>query len=113
MCIRDRYNISSGPYIVLPILGPRSLRHFSGNILDQSISNKPKNYSYYSTTLPMSILSNRNTYSNVIEDIYNSQDPYLKAKILYTENRFNSIFSSKLLEQKKQDEQDEFEKFLD
>ena len=82
------YNVSSGPYIVLPILGPRSLWHFSGNIVDQSVS-------------------------NVIEDIYNAQDPYLKAKILYTENRFNSISSTKLLEQQKQDEQDEFEKLLD
>ena len=107
------YNVSSGPYIVLPILGPRSLRHFSGNIVDQSVSNGPKNHSYNSTTLPMSILSNRNTYSNVIEDIYNAQDPYLRAKILYTENRFNSISSTKLLEQQKQDEQDEFEKLLD
>ena len=108
-----KYNVSSGPYIVLPILGPRSLRHFSGNIVDQSVSNGPKNHSYNSTTLPMSILSNRNTYSNVIEDIYNAQDPYLKAKILYTENRLNSISSTKLLEQQKQDEQDEFEKLLD
>ncbi len=107
------YNVSSGPYIVLPILGPRSLRHFSGNIVDQSVANGPKNHSYNSTTLPMSILSNRNTYSNVIEDIYNAQDPYLRAKILYTENRFNSISSTKLLEQQKQDEQDEFEKLLD
>ena len=107
------YNVSSGPYIVLPILGPRSLRHFSGNIVDQSVSNGPKNHSYNSTTLPMSILSNRNTYSNVIEDIYNAQDPYLRAKILYTENRFNSISSTKLLEQQTQDEQDEFEKLLD
>ncbi|RZP26791.1 MAG: hypothetical protein EVA21_05465 [Alphaproteobacteria bacterium] len=107
------YSVSSGPYIVLPILGPRSLRHFSGNIIDQSVSNGPKNHSYNSTTLPMSILSNRNAYSNVIEDIYNAQDPYLKAKILYTENRFNSISSTKLLEQQKQDEQDEFEKLLD
>ncbi len=108
-----KYKVSSGPYIVLPILGPRSLRHFSGNIVDQSVSNGPKNHSYNSTTLPMSILSNRNTYSNVIEDIYNAQDPYLKAKILYTENRFNSISSNKLLEQEKQNEQDEFEKLLD
>ena len=107
------YNVSSGLYIVLPILGPRSLRHFSGNIVDQSVSNGPKNYSYNSTTLPMSIISNRNTYSNVIEDIYNAQDPYLRAKILYTENRFKSISSNKLLEQQKQDEQDEFEKLLD
>ena len=108
-----KFNVSSGPYIVLPILGSRSLRHFSGNIVDQSVSNGPKNHSYNSTTLPMSILSNRNTYSNVIEDIYNAQDPYLRAKILYTENRFNSISSTKLLEQQKQDEQDEFEKLLD
>ena len=108
-----KYNVSSGPYIVLPILGPRSLRHFSGNILDQSVSNGSKNYSYNSTTLPISILSNRNTYSNVIEDIYNAQDPYLKAKIMYTENRFNSISSTELLEKEKQNEQEEFEKLLD
>ena len=70
-----KYNVPSGPYLVLPILGPRSLRHFSGNIVDQSISNGPKNYSYNSTTLPINIVSNRNKYSNILEDINNSQDP--------------------------------------
>ena len=108
-----KYNVPSGPYLVLPILGPRSLRHFSGYIVDQSISNRPKNYSYNSTTLPINIVSNRNKYSNILEDINNSQDPYLKAKIFYTENRFNSISSDKMIEQEKQNEQDEFEKLLD
>ena len=108
-----KYNVPSGPYLVLPILGPRSLRHFSGFIVDQSISSKPKNYSYNSTTLPINIVSNRNKYSNILEDINNSQDPYLKAKIFYTENRFNSISSDKMIEQEKQNEQDEFEKLLD
>ena len=108
-----KYNVPSGPYLVLPILGPRSLRHFSGYIVDQSISNGPKNYSYNSTTLPINIVSNRNKYSNILEDINNSQDPYLKAKIFYTENRFNSISSDKMIEQEKQNEQDEFEKLLD
>ena len=108
-----KYNVPSGPYLVLPILGPRSLRHFSGYIVDQSISNGPKNYSYNSTTLPINIVSNRNKYSNVLEDINNSQDPYLKAKIFYTENRFNIISSDKMIEQEVQNEQDEFEKLLD
>ena len=31
--------VGPGCYIVLPILGSRSLRHFSGNIVDQSVSN--------------------------------------------------------------------------
>ena len=108
-----KYNVPSGPYLVLPILGPRSLRHFSGYVVDQSISNRPKNYSYNSTTLPINIVSNRNKYSNILEDINNSQDPYLKAKIFYTENRFKSISSDKMIEQEKQNEQDEFEKLLD
>ena len=108
-----KYNVPSGPYLVLPILGPRSLRHFSGYIVDQSISNGPNNYSYNSTTLPISVVSNRNKYSNILEDINNSQDPYLKAKIFYTENRFNTISSDKIIEQEKQNEQDEFEKLLD
>jgi len=108
-----KYNVPSGPYLILPILGPRSLRHFSGYIVDQSISNGPKNYSYNSTTLPINIVSNRNKYSNILEDINNSQDPYLKAKIFYTENRFNTISSDKMIEQERQNEQDEFEKLLD
>ena len=66
-----------------------------------------------STTLPISVVSNRNKYSNILEDINNSQDPYLKAKIFYTENRFNTISSDKIIEQEKQNEQDEFEKLLD
>ncbi len=108
-----KYNVPSGPYIVVPVLGPRSLRHFSGDLVDNSISNNPKNYSYNSKLLPTKIISKRNKYSNVLEDINNSQDPYLKAKILYTENRFNSISSKKTIEQEQQNEQDEFEKLLD
>lgn len=108
-----RYNVPSGPYIVIPILGPRSLRHFSGNLIDNSIWNEPKNYSYNSTTLPIKIISDRNKYSNILQDINNSKDPYFKAKILYNENRFNSVSSKKSLEKEEQNEQEEFEKLLD
>ena len=108
-----RYNVPSGPYIVVPLIGPRSLRHFSGSIIDNSIWNEPKNYSYNSTTLPTKIVSDRNKYSNILEDINNSKDPYLKAKILYSENRFNSVSSKKSLEKEEQNEQEEFEKLLD
>mgnify|MGYP001186568648 FL=1 len=108
-----KYNISSGPYIVLPFLGPRSVRHFSGNIFDNSILNDTKNYSYSSSTLPLSVVSNRNKFSNVIEDIKNSQDPYLKTKILYSINRFNYLSSDKNIEKEIQNEQDEYEKLLD
>ena len=37
----------------------------------------------------------------------------IKAKILYSENRFNSISSKKIIEKEKQNEQEEFEKLLD
>ncbi len=108
-----RYNVPSGPYIVVPILGPRSLRHFSGNIVDNSITNEPKNFSYNSTVLPVKIISDRNKYSNILEDIKNSKDPYLKAKILYSENRFNAVSSKRSIEKEELNEQEEFEKLLD
>ena len=108
-----RYNVPSGPYIVVPILGPRTLRHFSGNMIDNLIWDEPKNYSYNSNTLPMKIVSDRNKYSKILEDINNSKDPYLKAKILYNENRFKSVSSKKSLEKEEQNEQEEFEKLLD
>lgn len=108
-----KYNVGKGPYLVIPFLGPRTLRHFSGDIINNSVLNSSKNYDYNSTTLPISIINNRNKFSNILKDIKQSQDPYLKQKILYTLNRNNYISSEESLINETQKEQDEFEKLLD
>ena len=74
------YEISSGPYVVVPFFGPRSMRHFVGDITDYSLSNNLDNYDHDKISTPLNIIDKRNKFSNVINDINNSQDPYKSKK---------------------------------
>ena len=108
-----KYEISSGPYIVVPFFGPRSLRHFAGDVTNYSIFNSMDNYNYDKISTSLNVVDKRNLYSNVINDINKAQDPYIKAKVLYQFSRSNQI--STMSEKRKQNEkeQEDFEKLLD
>lgn len=107
------YEISSGPYVVVPFFGPRSMRHFVGDITDYSLSNNLENYDHDKISTPLNIIDKRNKYSNVINDINNSQDPYIKAKVLYQFNRLNQIATVSEKRKQNEKEQEDFEKLLD
>ena len=107
------YDVSSGPYIVVPFFGPRSLRHFVGEITDYSLPNNMVSYDYDMILTPLNIIDTRNRYSNVIKDINESQDPYIKAKVLYQVNRSNQITTHSEKIKRNDKEQEDFEKLLD
>lgn len=91
-----KYNVASGPYLILPVLGSSSVRDFSANIIDYcyldifnykinnhrlSKGTKIARTSLYYTSL-------RAKYVDVIEDTEkHSLDPYVTFKSLYTQIR--------------------------
>lgn len=107
------YEVSSGPYIVVPFFGPRSLRHFVGDLTNYSLSDNMVNYDHDTISIPLNIIDSRNNYSNVIRDINESQDPYIKAKVLYQVSRSNQISTLSEKIKRNEKEQENFEKLLD
>ena len=84
--------ISSGPYLVLPILGPRNLRDFSGDIVEfviDPVSNNIPNREY------VSIGDGLNSRAEVDEEIDlirdSSSDRYEMLKSIYYQNRNSQI----------------------
>ena len=70
-------------------------------------------YDYDMILTPLNIIDTRNRYSNVIKDINESQDPYIKAKVLYQVNRSNQISTLSEKIKRNDKEQEDFEKLLD
>ena len=84
--------ISSGPYLVLPILGPSNLRDFSGDIVEfviDPVSNNIPNREY------VSIGDGLNSRAEVDEEIDlirdSSSDQYEMLKSIYYQNRNSQI----------------------
>ena len=84
--------VSSGPYIVVPIIGPSNLRDLSGNVVEffvDPISNNVTNRSY------VSIGSGLNSRAEVDEQVDQirevSTDKYEMIKSIYYQNRNSQI----------------------
>ena len=84
--------ISSGPYLVLPIIGPSNLRDFSGDIVEffiDPVSNNLPNRAY------LSIGDGLNARAEVDEEIdlirESSSDRYEMLKSIYYQNRNSQI----------------------
>ena len=112
-----KYNFSEGPFVVVPFLGPKTFRHFSGNIISFSTGNSKyfnEINNYKNNLIPLNIVDKRKIFSNVIDDINSSSDPYVKMKSLYIQNRrrnllINSNYENNILKK----EEEEFEKLLE
>jgi phospholipid-binding lipoprotein MlaA len=89
------YGVPNGPYIVLPLFGPSSLRDTSGRVADyfanpfKYIIEKRERNIINAT----SALHKRASANGVIKTINNSLDPYETAKMLYIQNRNKQINS--------------------
>ena len=88
-----KWGIGSGPYLVLPLLGPSSLRDVGGQVADYFIDpynsymrvhNKDK-YIYYRTGA--TLLVKRQGMLKLTEDLDQTSDPYAQYRILYMQNR--------------------------
>ena len=112
-----KYNFSEGPYLMIPFLGPRTLRQFSGNLFDSSVSYsmEPNNLKLIKKyEIPLDAVNKRSSLTNVFEEVNSSSDPYVKMRSLYLQNRRNKLYLSKEYENKLiKEEEEEFEKLLE
>ena len=112
-----KYNFSEGPYLVVPFLGPRTTRHFSGNIINFSASSiKFKDEAGYiqKYQIPINAIDKRSKFTNIIDDINSSPDPYSKFRSFYIQNRRKNLLVSDDYENKLiKKEEEEFEKLLE
>ncbi|MDA0765134.1 MAG: VacJ family lipoprotein [Proteobacteria bacterium] len=110
-----KYKVPEGPFLMVPFLGPKTTRAFSGFIVDQQnnsniISGKIDNISLIEQ--PIKIVHSREKLSDTIDSIYKSSDPYIKMRSFYLQNR-RSIVNSSTINKKLELKKDyEFEKLL-
>jgi phospholipid-binding lipoprotein MlaA len=96
-----KYNVGTGPYLMLPILGPSSLRGFTGNIADTPLNpiwhNNENSFTetkYMITALD--IISKREKLLLYLDDIEkNSLDPYSVIKSAYFQ-RTNKMVNNEI-----------------
>ena len=109
-------NVSEGPFLMVPFIGPKTTRDFTGTILDrQNISTLSPNLidDLYLAEIPINMIDKRGKMSKTIDNIYLSTDPYIKVRTFYLQNRRNEIYSKKYIENKNNNLDAEFEKLLD
>ena len=110
-----RLNVSEGPFLMVPLIGPKTTRDLTGTILDrQNITTLSSNSIDLSLAeVPINIIDKRSKMSKTFDNIYLSTDPYVKVRSFYLQNRRNEIYSEKNIENKNNNLDAEFEKLLD
>jgi len=110
-----KYKVPEGPFLMVPFLGPKTTRQFSGFIVDQQnhsnmISEKIDNINLIEQ--PINIIHSREKLSDTIDSIYKSSDPYIKMRSFYLQNRRSIVNSNKKNRKLELEKDYEFEKFL-
>jgi phospholipid-binding lipoprotein MlaA len=110
-----KYKVPKGPFLMVPFLGPKTARQFSGFIVDQQNHSNMISGEIDKINLieqPIKIIHSREKLSGTIDSIYTSSDPYIKMRSFYLQNR-RSIVNSRKKNKKLELEKDyEFEKLL-
>ena len=110
-----KLNVPEGPFLMIPFLGPKLTRDFSGFVVDrQNMINVSSNTinDINSIEVPINIIDKRGKLSNSIDTIYKSADPYAKMKSFYIQNRRKQVYSEKYHNIDNQNKDKEFEKLL-
>ena len=110
-----KYKVPEGPFLMVPFLGPKTTRQFSGFIVDQQnhsnmISGKVDNINLIEQ--PIKIIHSREKLSDTIDSIYKSSDPYIKMRSFYLQNRRSRVNSNKKNRKLELEKDYEFEKLL-
>ena len=111
-----RLNVSEGPFLMIPLIGPTTTRDLTGTILDRQnmATLSPNSIDDLSLAeVPVNIIDKRSKMSTTIDNMYLSTDPYVKVRSFYLQNRRNEIYSEKYIENKNNNLDKEFEKLLD
>jgi phospholipid-binding lipoprotein MlaA len=91
------YGVPSGPYLVIPILGPSSLRDVTQLATDEQIQvNLDLNSEQKITKDLTKAISKRAEGLPLTDVLYNSEDPYTKVRSSYLQNREYQIKDGKI-----------------
>lgn len=92
------YGMDTGPYLVLPVIGPSNLRDATGRLTDAFIN--PFNYvegAFSPIMWGVTAVDKRSQSMKLIDDIYaTSLDPYSTFKSGYTQHRSSEIRRAKV-----------------
>ena len=110
-----KFNVSEGPFLMVPFFGPKMTRDFLGFVIDR---HNMTNFSSTSVNdvnlveIPINIIDKSATLSDTIDTVYNSADPYTKMKSYYIQNRRKLVYGKKYHNIKNKNKDEEFEKLL-
>jgi phospholipid-binding lipoprotein MlaA len=111
-----KYNVPEGPFLMIPLIGPKISREFTGTILNtnimSNISSAPLN-DLILLEVPLNAIDTRSKLSKTIDNIYESPDPYIKLRSFYIQNRRNNVYGKKYINLKNKETDAEFEKLLE
>jgi len=111
-----KFNVPEGPFLMVPILGPKTTRDFTGTILGNSIMTNVSSNSLNNLRLletPLETIDTRLKLSKSIDNIYESPDPYVKLRSYYIQNRRNKVYGKNYIDIKNNKSDTEFEKLLE
>ena len=110
-----KLNVPEGPFLMVPLLGPKTARDFTGTVLNRQSfskisSNSVKKLSF--VEVPVNLIDKRSKFAKNLDNIYESPDPYTKMKSYYIQNRRKNVYGNKYIEIKNKKLDLEFEKLL-
>ena len=100
---------------MIPFLGPKNTRDFSGYIVDkQNIAKITPNKidDINLLEVPINIVAVREKLSGTLESVYNSSDPYIKMRSFYIQNRRATVYNNEYNEAKDKEKDQAFEQLL-
>ena len=110
-----KFNVPEGPFLMVPLLGPKTVRDFSGTVVDRQSFSKISSNSVKKLSIvevPVNFVDKRSKLAKNLDNIYESPDPYTKMKSYYMQNRRKNVYGDKYLEIKNNKSDLEFEKLL-
>tara|TARA_B100001093_G_scaffold498251_1_gene546160 strand:+ start:82 stop:819 length:738 start_codon:yes stop_codon:yes gene_type:complete len=110
-----KLNVPEGPFLMVPFLGPKTVRDLTGTVSDRQSLNKISSNSLKKIGLveiPINLIDKRSKLAKNIDNIYESPDPYTKMKSYYMQSRRKDVYGYKYIEIKNNKSDLEFEKLL-
>ena len=115
-----KYNVAEGPFLMIPLLGPKNARDVAGLFLERQYSsnvslNEVNDISLGDVDLfefPINFVYKREKLSTTLDSVYKSSDPYIKMRSFYVQNRRAKVYNNKYNEVKDKEKDEAFEKLL-
>lgn len=111
--VLGHYGVGTGPYVMLPALGPNDPRSVTGMVVDNFYF--PIQHSFFAILTGVSILEARADLVAQEELINNAVDPYAFVRDVYFQQLENAVNNGEVQEttQEEQDLDDELDAYLD